>query len=586
MRIQTLLKSYCVLVSAILLSSCSVNISKIPLQTGPVELRLNKLSPDGFPVEIQVDVSDSAKRTDLRRIWRFFGADEPNYAYMKNGRELMAQLGELAPGEVYFRAHNLLCSGDGSAHLKWGSTGVYRHDENANPIYDWTTLDRIFDTYISNGVRPYVEIGFMPKDISSKSEPYEHHWTQPPPYETLFTGWAYPPNDYEKWAELVYQWVRHCVHRYGEQEVLQWYWQTWNEANIAYWQGTDEEFFKLHDYAVDAVRRALPGARVGGPASACEASTGPNDNFLQKFLEHCLHGTNYATSGKKTPLDFVAFHAKGSPVYVDGHVSMTIARQLSAIDDGFKIIASYPELSDIPVIIAESDPGGCAACTGEKYSYRNDTMYSSYTAASFARKLDLAEKYGVNLEGALTWSFEFEDQPYFAGHRSLATNGIDKPVLNVFRMFSLMSGRRLAVTSSGEISLDTIVSKGVGQQPDVSALASRDGNKICIMIWHYHDDDIKGDRAQVKLTLDTFESIASTVQLNHYRIDKDYSNSYSLWKQMASPQSPSKRQQRLLRQRGKLAKVAQRNLRIEKDKLTINLDLPRQAVSLITLQWD
>jgi xylan 1,4-beta-xylosidase len=586
MRIQTLFKSYCVLLSAIVLSSCAPNISRIPVQTGPVNLRLKKLSLDGFPVEIKVDVSASANTSDLSRIWRFFGADEPNYAYMKDGKELMALLGEIAPGEVYFRAHNLLCSGDGSASLKWGSTGVYRQDKKGNPIYDWTIVDRIFDTYISNGVRPYAQIGFMPKALSTNPEPYEHHWHEGPPYKNFFTGWAYPPSDYDKWSQLVYQWVRHCVDRYGRQEVLKWYWQTWNEANIAYWRGTDEDFFKLHDYAIDAVRRALPGARVGGPASACEASTGPGDDFLANFLEHCLRGTNYATGRKKTPLDFVAFHAKGSPVQVDGHTTMTIARQLRAINDGFKLIASYPELKDTPVIIAESDPDGCAACVGEKYAYRNDTMYSSYTAASFARKLDLAEKYGVNLEGALTWSFEFEDQPFFAGHRSLSTNGIDKPVMNVFRMFSMMSGKRLAVTSSGEISLDTIVSQGVGQRPDVSALASRDGNKVSIMIWHYHDDDIKGDRAQVELTLNDFPEIASAVQLNHYRIDKDYSNAYSIWKRMSTPQPPSANQYRLLQQRGKLAKVAKRNLRIEKNKLTIELDLPRQAVSLITLQWD
>ena len=99
---------------------------------------------------------------------------------------------------------------------------------------------------------------------------------------------------------------------------------------------------------------------------------------------------------------------------------MGIANQLRTIDDGFRIVASFPELKAKPIVIGESDPDGCAACQGPQLGYRNGTMYSSYTAASFARKHDLAEQHGVNLEGALTWAFEFEDQPYFAGFRALA----------------------------------------------------------------------------------------------------------------------------------------------------------------------
>src|SRR5215210_5112730 len=128
-------------------------------------------------------------------------------------------------------------------------------------------------------------------------------------------------------------------------------------------------------------------------------------------------------------------------------------------------------------------------------------MYSSYTAASFARKHDLADKAGVNIEGALTWAFEFEDQPYFAGFRSLASNGIDKPVLNVFRMFSKMSGRRLPVKSDGALALDEITRAGVRGKPDVSALASSDGKQIAVLLWHYHDDDLPGPMANVELTL-------------------------------------------------------------------------------------
>jgi len=161
-------------------------------------------------------------------------------------------------------------------------------------------------------------------------------------------------------------------------------------------------------------------------------------------------------------------------------VRLGISAQLGGIDKGFAKIAAVPELKSKPIVIGESDPDGCAACQGPQLGYRNTTMYSSYTAASFAREYTLADKHGVNLEGALTWAFEFEDQPYFAGQRVLASNGIDLPVLNVFRMFGKMGGQRVETKSAGETPLDVIVKDGVRGEPDVSALTSLEGkNSAC-----------------------------------------------------------------------------------------------------------
>lgn len=546
---------------------------------GSGTLRAAEDSQPALAVSVRVD----AARTQgaLRPIWRFFGADEPNYAYMKDGRKLIGALGRLGPQTVFFRAHNLLNTGDGTPALKWGSTGAYREDAQGNPVYDWTIVDRIFDAYIERGVRPYAQIGFMPKALSTKPEPYQHSWRPGARYGEIFTGWAYPPKDYSKWAELVFQWVKHCVDKYGRAEVERWYWETWNEPNIGYWQGTPEEFRKLHDYAIDAVRRALPTARVGGSDVA-----GSGGQFQRDFLEHCLRGTNYATGKVGTPLDFIAFHAKGRPRYVDGHVRMGIARQLRTIDDGFAIVASFPELRNTPIVIGESDPEGCAACQGEQLGYRNGTMYSSYTAASFARKHDLAAKHGVNLEGALTWAFEFEGHPYFAGFRALASRGIDKPVLNVFRMFGKMNGQRLVVESDGAIPLATMLQAGVRDKPDVSALASLDGNKLCVMVWHYHDDDVPGPVADVTLLLNHLPLRSGQARLQHYRIDGEHSNAYALWQQMGSPQQPTSEQYAQLEKAGQLATMrATETVQVENGTTRIRLQLPRQAVSLVVLEW-
>lgn len=534
---------------------------------------------EGLPVTITIDAGKTLG--PLTPIWRFFGADEPNYATMPDGRKLIGELGELKPGDVYFRAHNLMTTGDGTPALKWGSTNMYTEDAEGNPVYDWTIIDGIFDTYLKNGVKPYVQMGFMPEALSSKPQPYQHRWRVGAPYEAIFTGWAYPPKDYAKWGELCYRWAEHCAQRYGMDEVRTWYWQTWNEANAGYWQGSDEDYLKLHDYAVAGVRRAIPDARVGGADTA-----GDGGKFTRMFIEHSLHGKNYATGGTGTPIDFVSFHAKGSPKYVDGHVRMGIANQLRTIDRGFSIIASYPETKGLPIVIGESDPEGCAACQGEQLGYRNGTMYSSYTAASFRRKLDLAQRHGVNFQGALTWAFEFEGHPLFAGFRALASGGIDKPVLNVFRMMSKMTGERVALTSDHEVPLDAMLKDGVRGGPDVTGLASLDDGKLAVMIWHYHDDDVPGPDAEVHLAITGLPADVTHATLTHYRIDHDHSNAYTRWQKMGSPDKPTEAQYHELLEHDGLETLGDRQSQTITDGgTTLSFTLPRQGVSLLVLDW-
>ena len=533
-----------------------------------------------FPVRIEVD---AARPTGpLKPIWRFFGADEPNYAYMKDGQKLLAELGELKPKEVYFRTHSLLVTGEGTHALKWGSTNAYTEDARGNAVYDWKIVDRIFDSYLERGVRPYVQIGFMPQALSVRPEPYRHHWTPAAKYDEIYTGWAYPPDDWAKWEELVYQWARHSVEKYGRDEVLKWYWQTWNEPNIGYWRGTRDEFFKLHDHAIHAVRRAIPGAKVGGP----DLAGGSGGDFLKSFLDHCVKGKNTATGGTGAPTDFISFHAKGSPRDVGGRVQMGIANQLRDIDNAFSVIARYPEFAHTPIVIGESDPEGCAACQGPNLAYRNGTMYSSYTAATFPRKLDLAAKHGVNLEGAVTWAFEFEDQPYFAGFRSLATNGVDKPVLNVFRMFSKMDGDRLPVTSDAAVALPDLLRSGVRGQPDVSAFASLGANKLSVMVWHYHDDDLPGPDAAISLEIPGLPIAKGKAKVTHYRVDETHSNSFTLWKAMGEPQKPTPDQYAELEAAGKTATLGpDTETEIADHRATLDFNLPRQGVSLLVLEW-
>jgi xylan 1,4-beta-xylosidase len=223
---------------------------------------------------------------------------------------------------------------------------------------------------------------------------------------------------------------------------------------------------------------------------------------------------------------------------------------------------------------------------GGAYGYRNGLQFAGYTAASFARESDLADRYGVNLEGALTWAFEFEDQPLFKGFRVLASGGIDLPLLNVLRMFNRLSGRRLAVQSDAAVALDDILRSGVRANPDVAALASLDGKKLCVMVWHYHDDDVPGPDADVALEVNNIPATAGPVRLRQFRIDQEHSDAYAVWRQMGSPEKPTPEQYAKLEQAGKLAALgAPETVSVREGKAAVRFALPRQAVSLLEFDW-
>lgn len=538
---------------------------------------------------VSIDVNLNQPIGEMYPMWAYFGYDEPNYTYMPDGRKLLSEISKLSPVPVYVRAHNLLNTDEGPrATLKWGSSNAYTEDEDGNPVYDWEIVDRIMDTYIERGMKPLVEVGFMPKALSSNPEPYRHHWSPGDNYGDIYTGWAYPPNDYEKWAELVYQWVKHSVERYGKEEVATWWWELWNEPNIGYWQGTKEEYFKLYDYTVDAIKRALPEARVGGPTT-----TGPRwdqaAGWLRDFMEHCRNGTNYVTGETGTGLDFISFHAKGSPRSVDGHVRMNMGVQLEDVAKGFEIVASFPEYKDLPVIIGEADPEGCAACSFasgyRQNGYRNGTMYSSYTASSFAKMYELADQYGVNFEGALSWSFEFENEPWFDGFRSLATNGVNKPVLNVFRMFGMMSGDRVEVVRDNPVTAEKVIEQGVrGEFSDVNALASKSERAAHVMVWNYHDDDLPAPDTEISVNVDGIP--AKRVLVHHYRIDENHSNSYTVWREMGAPQQVTRDQYADLEASGQLELLTSPQwVDVLEGAVILPFSLPRQGISLLKFTW-
>jgi xylan 1,4-beta-xylosidase len=535
------------------------------------------------PVEVHLDIQRNLGA--FAPVYRWFGYDESNYTTTENGRALLRELHDATPEPVYVRAHFLLTTGDGKPQLKWSSSNVYSEDASGKPVYDWTILDGIFDAWVGAHVRPFVELGFMPQALSSHPDPYHIPWPAKPG-ET--EGWSYPPRDYGKWRDLVHAVAAHMVARYGMAEVATWYWEVWNEPDIFYWHGTEEQYNRLYDFAVAGVKTAIPEARVGGPATTGPSPGGKSAAFLAAFLRHCAEDKSSATGGA-IPLDFISFHAKGSPRVVDGHVQMGLGNELKNAATGFGIVRASAKFRDLPVILSEADPEGCGACSPEQHpedAYRNGPVYPAYTAAAMQGLTELAAQEHVNLAGFLTWAFEFEGQPLFAGQRALATHGIDKPVMNFFRMAGMLGGERVAATSSGGIPAQSVVTAGVRERPEIDAMATRSGKTASVMLWNYQDDDVAEAGAPVHVTIRGVPVAARRVLVEEYRIDDHHSNTFEAWKEMGSPQEPSAEQFAKLKAAGQLEPVGSPRWIVAEDgQFTMDVELPVESVDLLRMSW-
>jgi xylan 1,4-beta-xylosidase len=271
---------------------------------------------------------------------------------------------------------------------------------------------------------------------------------------------------------------------------------------------------------------------------------------------------------------------------VDDHIRMNMGAQLNDLVKGFEAVNSFPELKNLPIIIGECDPEGCAACSWKrdpKYGYRNGTVYPSYTASSFAKIYELMDHYGVNLQGAVTWAFEFENQEWFAGFRELATHGVDKPVLNVFRMFGMMGGNRVEVTGN-PYTAHEVIAKGILEKPDINALAAKDHNSLTMMVWNYHDDDVLGEIDNIALAVKGLRN--GRMLMHHYRVDQKFSNSYKMWEELEKPQVVSSEQYREIERAGHLQLYTSPDwVDVKNGETLIQFTLPRQGVSLIKLEW-
>ena len=427
--------------------------------------------------------------------------------------------------------------------LKWGSTNVYIEDADGSPVYDFTTFDKIFDTILGTGCKPFVELGFMPFHLADTSCYADSRLDEGALYNLYRrAGWACPPKDYNRWRQLVSTVVQHLVERYGADEVKTWYFELWNEPDLAfYWKGSIEDFCKLYDYTVAGIEDVFPDARIGGPATTGPMPGSKSAEYLDVFLNHCRNGRNYVTGETGTRLDFVTFHTKGggfsfSVSPAKGHPTVHSMVQQAAC--GLDIIEKNG-YAGLEIVLSEADPDGWAA--GGMYDninlvFRNTPYYASFVASGFHHIQQLADARGLDVR-PMSWAFVFPGERCFEGTRAFQTRGIDKPILNLFRMYALMGDTQIGFVSSAAVDINEFSEPYQGhKQPEFNGFAAMSSRSIDILVYCHHDN-IWADKSEYSLSMEITNIPFNNdkVKVLHYRIDDEHSNAYTVWKSVGSP---------------------------------------------------
>ena len=550
---------------------------------------------DTMQAAIQVDCGDWLG--PLRRIWASIGYDEINWTYTRRGKEVYRTLRELAEVPYTVRNHNALTSGNGLSEPAQGSTNVYNEMPDGTVHYDWSILDQTYDTVTGAGFRPLIELGFMPRDLVS-AEIAGSSWLRDVGQERYETEglWKCPPKDFERWAELVYEFVRHCVARYGAPAVEGWHFEVWNEPDLPnYWKGGFEDYCRLYDVSVAAATRALPTVKVGGPATSGPATDSARA-FLARFLEHCVSGRNSVSGGTGTRLDFISFHTKGAhysrrrvynlhaPVERECPSSASMLRDIRA---GLETLRGFPTLRDLPVFVDECDPAVgtiYGVHDNPNFIVTNTPHYPTFLCALVKRILDLDGQFGDRIALITTWAFYMEGKRFFEGNRTLVDNeNIEKPILNGFRMLARLGQTRLRTRSSH----GRDVLQDAAPAAEVDALAAAAGDRISVLVWHQADAWWAEGLADVDVEI-TGLPFQGAARVRHWRLDGEHSNAYAEWVRLGEPPNPSPAQiARIKSRQGLELFEPPLVLQVGADRgLDLRFPLPLFGVSLLEIEPD
>ena len=537
-------------------------------------------------VEVRVDTGHWLGTLD--HTWNYVGYDECNYTHSPGGMALIEKFGKLEK-PYYMRAHHMLCTGIMHGFYKWGSTNVYTEDENGNPVYSYDCIDEMMDIWLKNRCKPFFEIGFMPKDLADTrlaDDPARGYTMDS--YRRI--GWSMPPKDYDRWYELIVNLITHLKDRYGEAELETWYFELWNEPDIFYWRGTPEEYQKLYDYTEAAIHSVMPSARFGGPAT-----TGNEDFeaggalFLKNFLAHIRDGVNYFSGARGTRIDFTSFHTKGGLYDMNLLAKKqipSVCRLVNNAKTQATVIrdAGYGALE---CVMSETDPDAWAA--GGRFdnfnlNFRNTEYYASYVASGYKNLYDLAEQMGMDLR-PLAWAFMFEGERCFEGTRTFTTQGIDKAIFNLFKLYAKLGTQRVALESSRDLDPMRFADyNGTAEGPEIDGWATVGaGDSVQVLLYCHHDDWDVEKTYDVELTLAGLPEGSMTVR--HYRIDAEHSNAYAEWLRQGKPNYPNEGQYAAIKARDGLELLtAPETVEVTGNSASLHFEMPVHAVSLLTFE--
>jgi xylan 1,4-beta-xylosidase len=563
----------------------AVHTGRISLGPFPPAAPRDPDAPHVTAATIDVDAADV--QGPLTRVWESFGYDELNWTYTPTGKRLLQTFADFSGGGYFVRPHYMYCSGSGFGIPHWSSGNVYHEDAGGRPYYDFTILDQAYDAIVGAGHHLLVELGFTPRDLLPAEAAELTVVPSPTAYTNYEAGaWGYPPKDYEKWAGLISATVRHCLDRYGEAEVKTWLWELWNEPDIDYWRGTLDQYNELYTATVQAIRAVLPEAKVGGPAV-----TSGGLEFLRGFLDYA--------SRRNEPLDFISYHTKGCRFPTRDYrpfaepaeelLSPSSTKMLYDLREFNRLIGSYPGYGDLPVIVDECDaavPAHFGRYDNRNYSFQNTEYYPVFQAKLMKKILDLNDTESAQVAYATSWSFYFEAERYFEGTRSFLTaGGIEKPLLNAYRMLSLLGPDRLRTTSDAAWQLGELDhTDGSSMPEEVDALASRaEDGRVAVLVWRHIDDQYQTSDDLTPVTVTLRNLPAGSYRLRHVRIDADHSNSFTVWRQLGSPQDPSAEQLGAITDRQGLEDFeAERPLTVD-GEVALEVSLPLPSASLLIL---
>lgn len=443
---------------------------------------------------ITVDVN--APSHPFPHFWeQMFGSGRATLSLRSSYRHDLRQVKQITDFK-YVRFHAILDD----------DVGVYKEDANGNPVYNFSYVDQIYDGLLDNGVKPFVELSFMPYQLAS-APTLQAFWYKPN---------VAPPKDWKKWDGLITALMQHLVSRYGIDEVASWYFEVWNEPNLDFWAGNPKQstYWELYDHAARDIKQINPRLRVGGPATAQAA-------WVSDFIRHCAEN--------HIPVDFVSTHVYGNDKAQDVFGTNEDIPRSDMVCRAVKKVHQEIEHSSMPhepLIWSEFNAS---------YMNEPDVTDSTYMGPWLGNTIRQCDGL-VDMMSYWTFSDVFEEQgvvktPFYGGYGLIAENNIPKPAFDAFGILHRLGDRRVEIDSD-------------------SALLTRDkdGNYV-LALWNYSLPARTGPAEHVTINFKNANLSKATI----WRVDSDHGDSYRAFKQMGEPKYPTRAQIEQLRTAGELA---------------------------------